>query len=114
MFECTTCENFTFCKKWFKNNENHLHTFKKKKIPAKYQPPENVKSLIEKAYILCHLCKRSLLEKSNRVFKCNTCDIFIWKDCKNDHLESEGEHDVNKFKNFHHPEEDDEEARNNK
>ena len=54
-----------------------MHTFKKKKIPAKYQPPENVKSLIEKAYILCHLCKRSLLEKSNRVFKCNTCDIFI-------------------------------------
>lgn len=74
-------------------------------------PPENSKALVEKAYILCHSCKRSLLDKSTRVLKCKTCACYLCKDCKSPHAALEGEHNIKKVKNFVNPEENEEEQR---
>lgn len=32
-FDCTKCENFTFCLKCYKANTSHSHKFKKQKVP---------------------------------------------------------------------------------
>ena len=32
-FDCTTCENFSFCEKCYKRNKTHLHKFTRQKVP---------------------------------------------------------------------------------
>ena len=73
----------------------------------KYQPPKNVKNLIQEAYIICCMCSKSLLEKSYTVYKCKETGQFICKDCKTEFKEANESMKVTKFKDFEHPEDDD-------
>lgn len=101
-FDCKICDNFTFCQTCFRNNETHVHPFKKKKVPLSLAPPEENEVLLSKAYLLCKHCRKSLLDKSRRVFECKTWECYICKDCKDTHTaeESETGHEVVKVKNF--------------
>jgi hypothetical protein len=62
-------------------------------VPIDLVPPENEDELLKQAYMLCATCKKSLLEKSKRVYKCNTCENYLCKDCKGNHDEG---HDVHR------------------
>lgn len=60
-------------------------------------PPENKDQLLSQAYMLCEICKTSLLDKSKRVYSCQTCDCYLCKDCKKDHILN-NDHEVTKEK----------------
>mmetsp|Transcript_29165 Transcript_29165/g.25798 ORF Transcript_29165/g.25798 Transcript_29165/m.25798 type:complete len:221 (-) Transcript_29165:32-694(-) len=45
--------------------------------------------------MLCSTCKISLLDKSRRVFNCQTCECYLCKDCKTTH---DSDHDIIKEK----------------
>jgi len=60
-----------------------LHKFKKEKVGANEGPPDKYSNLlIEKAYMLCHVCKDSLLAQNKRAFKCPKREIYFCKKCK--------------------------------
>lgn len=101
-FDCKVCDNFTFCQKCFRDNENHAHPFKKKKVPVNLAPPEETDVILSKAYLLCKMCRKSLIDKSKRVYECKTCECYICKDCKTAHQEEDTttEHEISKVKNF--------------
>ena len=102
-FDWKICENFTFCEKCFKNNDSHAHPFKKKKVPVSYAPPENNEELLEKAFVLCHHCRRWMIRSNEKVFECKTWECFIWKVCKKNHNEIEiesGNHEIVVSKEF--------------
>lgn len=82
-----------------------MHRFKKMKVPAGHGPPQNSKELIAKAYMMCCVCDKSLLELSKRVFICSTCstkeelkagNALYW--CKDCSKSSEHEHKLTKLK----------------
>ena len=66
-------------------------------------PPQNSGELINKAFMRCCECLKSLIEQSKRVFYCKTCseslvegDAVYWcKDCEKD---SKHEHKLSKMK----------------
>ena len=102
-FDCTRCDNFTFCLKCYKVNKTHMHKFKKQKVPLGHGPPANSSELIAKAYMQCSECGISLLDLSKRVFVCETCshdldagDALLW--CKKCFVSTEHEHKRTKFK----------------
>lgn len=103
-FDCTTCENFSFCDKCYKKNKTHLHKFTREKIPVTNKPPKNSNDLIEKAYMLCHNCKECLLEASKRVYICKECSkdfdsgdvMYFCLKCKN--ADAHPEHKLEKLK----------------
>ena len=102
-FDCTRCENFSFCQKCYKANTTHTHRFKKQKVPLGQGPPANSSELIAKAYMQCCTCKKSLLDLSKRIFVCETCspdlkegDALLW--CRKCHESTEHEHKRTKLK----------------
>jgi hypothetical protein len=101
-FDCKICDNFTFCQKCFRINDTHVHPFKKGKVPLNLEPPENKDDLLSQAYMLCATCKKSLLDKSKRVYNCKTCECFLCKDCKSPH----DEHDMIREKQREEEQED--------
>lgn len=110
-FDCTKCENFTFCLKCYKANTTHAHRFRKQKVPQGQGPPQNSDQLIAKAFMQCSACKVSLLELSKRVFICETCsedhgqgDAVYW--CKKCFESTEHEHKRTKFRQFQQASED--------
>ena len=80
-----------------------MHKFTKTKVPLQQRPPENHDELIEKAYMLCHECKESLLDLSKRVFICKECSgdfdtgdlVYFCLKCKN---KGTHEHKLEKLK----------------
>jgi len=102
-FDCTKCENFSFCMKCYKANTTHAHRFKKQKVPLGQGPPQNNAELIAKAFMQCCECKKSLKDLSKRVFICETCsenvkegDALYW--CKKCCESTDHEHKRTKFK----------------
>jgi hypothetical protein len=102
-FDCTRCDNFTFCQKCFKKNKTHMHKFSKHKVGPGQGPPVNHQELIAKAFMLCCECNDNLLELSKRVYTCKECspnlgdgDAIYW--CKKCHDKTEHEHKREKLK----------------
>ena len=102
-FDCTQCDNFTFCKACFKSNKTHTHKFSKQKVARGEGPPQNSDELIAKAYMQCCECKDSLIDLSKRVYYCPTCsssfkdgDILYW--CKDCYKKTDHEHEREKLK----------------
>lgn len=82
-YDCQVCDNFTFCEKCYSKNSKHLHKFKKEKVGAKEGPPQKyAELLIQKAYMLCFVCKDSLLAQNKRAYKCPKREIYFCKKCK--------------------------------
>lgn len=102
-FDCTRCENFSFCLKCYMANTTHSHRFKKQKVPAGQGPPQNSNELIAKAFMQCTECHKSLIDLSKRVFTCEKCsesvtlgDAVYW--CKKCEENTEHEHKRTKLK----------------
>jgi len=102
-FDCTQCDNYTFCHRCYKKNTTHLHKFKKAKVPRGQGPPDNFGELIAKAYMLCCECGDNLLEVSKRVFVCRECspkledgDALYW--CKKCNESTSHEHKRERLK----------------
>ena len=70
-FDCTQRDNYTLCLKCYKNN-THMYRFKKLKVPMGQGPPQNSKELIAKAYMMCCVCSKSLIDLSKRVYTCSS------------------------------------------
>lgn len=102
-FDCQTCDNFSFCEKCYKKNTKHPHKFKRVKNSNDLQPPSNSEDLIAMSYMLCSVCKISLIDSSKRVYVCKECsgdvesgDIVYW--CAKCKEETEHEHKRTKYK----------------
>lgn len=96
-FDCTKCDNFTFCLKCYKANKTHTHRFKKQKVPLGQGPPDNHSQLIAKAYMQCSVCKTSLLDLSKRIYvedksaeEIDAGDALYW--CKKCYESTEHDH----------------------
>ena len=103
-FDCTRCDNFTFCQKCYKANKTHTHRFKKQKVALGHGPPANSSELIAKAFMQCYECGKSLIDLSKRVYVCEKStqeeiesgDGRYW--CKNCYETTEYEHKRIKLK----------------
>ena len=80
-----------------------MHKFDKHKVPRGQGPPQNSDELIAKAYMMCSVCKESLIDLSKRVYYCETCspslkkgDIIYW--CKDCYSKTEHDHKRDKLK----------------
>jgi hypothetical protein len=79
-----------------------MYRFKKLKVPMGQGPPQNSKELIAKAFMMCCVCSKSLIDLSKRVYTCSSYtdkqiqegDAIYWcKDCK-----ETTEHDFKRIK----------------
>lgn len=91
-FDCTQCDNFTFCEKCYRKNTSHTHKFSKSKVPLGQGPPDNADELITKAYMRCIECKVSLIDVTKRVYTCND------RQCSQDHAAGDAKYWCKKCK----------------
>jgi len=104
-FDCTVCDNFSFCEKCYKKNTKHLHKFKKFKVGKDEGPPPENEDLLAKSYMLCSVCRECLIDTNKRVYYCKTCsgdvdkgDVVYW--CKKCNDETDCGHQRERFKGF--------------